>query len=198
MNPTEILSSEHRIIEIVLSCLERITEEALSKGRLERESAEQALDFIRNFADGCHHYKEEKLLFVALTEKGMPQHGGPVGQMLHEHEEGRQFVAGMARNIEAASTGDSISVREFAQNAGGYIQLLRAHILKEDGILFRMAERIFDDDDCARLLQSFSETEIHHMGEGTHARYMGLAANLAKKYGVPHELLHSASCGCGH
>lgn len=198
MNPTQILSDEHRIIEIVLSTLERITEEALQINRLDRESAEQAIDFIRNFADGCHHYKEENLLFVTLIEKGLPQQGGPVGQMLVEHEQGRQFVAGMARNVEAASSGDAGAVREFAQNAGGYVQLLRAHILKEDNVLFRMAGRILDDEDRCKLMQSFSETETHHMGEGTHARYLGLAANLAKKYGVPHELLHNASCGCSH
>ena len=53
MQPTAILSQEHRVIEVVLNCLERIAAEALESGRLDRESAEQAVDFFKTFADGC-------------------------------------------------------------------------------------------------------------------------------------------------
>lgn len=198
MNPTEVLSSEHRVIEIVLHSLERVAEEALKQGRLDRESAEQAIDIIRNFADKCHHGKEEDLLFKALVEKGMPQEGGPVGQMLLEHEQGRAFVRGMSENVAAASEGDTSAVRRFAENAGGYIQLLRAHIQKEDRVLFPMADRLLSDDDRQNLSESFNKVESEHMGEGTHARYIKLASELAKKYAVPHDILHRTSCGCGH
>jgi len=198
MNPTEVLSSEHRVIEIVLNSLECIAGEALNGGHLDREAAEQAVDIIRNFADKCHHGKEEDLLFKTLVEKGMPQEGGPVGQMLIEHEQGRAFVRGMSENIAAAAEGETAAVRRFAENAGGYVQLLRAHILKEDRVLFPMADRLLSDDDQHKLSESFERVESEHMGVGTHARYLDLAAKLAKKYDVPHEILHRTSCGCGH
>lgn len=198
MNPTEVLSSEHRVIEIVLNSLERIAGEALKSGRLDREAAERAVDIIRNFADKCHHGKEEDLLFKALVAKGMPLEGGPVGQMLLEHEQGRAFVRGMSENISAASEGETAALHRFAENAGGYIQLLRAHILKEDRVLFPMADRLLDSDDQRTLSESFERVESEHMGEGTHARYIKLAAELAKKYDVPHEILHRTTCGCGH
>jgi hemerythrin-like domain-containing protein len=198
MNPTEVLSSEHRVIEIVLSCLERMTDEALRNGKLDSEPAEQVIDIIRNFADKCHHGKEEDLLFKVLVEKGMPREGGPIGQMLLEHEQGRTFVRGMSENIPAATAGEAAAVRRFAENARGYFQLLSAHINKEDRILFPMADRLLSDDDQRKLSESFARLESEHMGEGTHTRYLTLAANLAKRYGVPHEILHNASCGCGH
>ena len=92
MKPTEILSGEHRVIEQVLTCLERIAEQCAAEGRLDRTSAEQALEFFRNFADRCHHGKEEVHLFPALEAKGFPRDGGPTGVMLHEHDQGRAHV----------------------------------------------------------------------------------------------------------
>jgi len=82
MGLTEILSDEHRVIEVVLTCLGKITEEANSTGKLDEASANQAIDVIRTFADKCHHGKEEDHLFETLVKKGMPKEGGPVGQML--------------------------------------------------------------------------------------------------------------------
>ena len=68
MRPTEILSNEHRIIEIVLECLDHIVEKAEKDGRLDRNAAEKAIDIIRNFADRCHHVKEEDHLFATLVD----------------------------------------------------------------------------------------------------------------------------------
>jgi hemerythrin-like domain-containing protein len=72
MRPTEILSSEHRVIEQVLDCLERIADNCSAQGSLNRESAEAAIDFFRTFADRCHHGKEETYLFPAMEACGFP------------------------------------------------------------------------------------------------------------------------------
>ena len=41
----EILMNEHRVIEQVLNCLEKILERCRAEGKLDRESARQALTF---------------------------------------------------------------------------------------------------------------------------------------------------------
>ena len=61
---------------------------------------ESIIDIIRNFADGLHHAKEENLFFPALEQKGFSSRQGPVAVMLHEHVEGRNFVKGIADNLE--------------------------------------------------------------------------------------------------
>ena len=199
MKPTEILSSEHRVIEVAIDCLEQISSKALSDKRLDQEAAKQVVDFIRNFADRCHHGKEENQLFVMLKEKGMSSDGGPVGQMLFEHEQGRAFVKGMADSIPEAATGSADALSRFSQNAQGYVQLLRAHIKKEDLVLFPMAERLLTEDDEQSLLNAFDKVESEHMGHGTHDKYLRLAENLAEKFGVSKEgLALGHSCGCGH
>ena len=198
MGLTKILTDEHRVIEVVLTCLEKITEEANSSGKLNEESATQAIDVIRTFADKCHHGKEENHLFATLVEKGVPKEGGPVGQMLVEHEQGRAFVKGMADNIPEAATGNSEALRKFTQNSQGYVQLLRAHIQKEDGVLFPMANKILSEEDQVQLVKAFEVVESDHMGKGTHEKYLAIIASLAKKYSVKAEYIQTGSCGCGH
>lgn len=198
MRATQILSAEHRLIEIVLTCLERMTEQAEQGGRLDRDAAEKAVDIIRNFADRCHHGKEENHLFTALAEKGLPEQGGPVGQMLHEHELGRDYVRGMDENIDGASDGGAAERGRFIENARQYIVLLRNHIQKEDRVLFPVADRMFDERDQQRLLEAFDNVESEHMGHGTHDKYLKMIFNLADKYNVAHDHLKHTSCHCGH
>src|SRR5688572_32532143 len=49
MKPTEILSSEHRVIEQVLDCLERIARQAVASGHLDRASGGRALEVLVTF-----------------------------------------------------------------------------------------------------------------------------------------------------
>jgi hemerythrin-like domain-containing protein len=71
MRPTEILSSEHRVIEQVLDCLEAMVKGLRAGKPLEEERAATALYFLRQFADACHHGKEEERLFPMLVARGM-------------------------------------------------------------------------------------------------------------------------------
>ena len=87
----EILMDEHRVIERVLDAFERM----LSLGVIDKAFTIKALDFFRQFADGCHHHKEEEQLFPAMESAGTPVEAGPIGCMLHEHELGRELVARM-------------------------------------------------------------------------------------------------------
>ncbi len=198
MGLTKILSDEHRVIEVLLTCLERVVEEATRTGKLDEASANHAIDVIRTFADKCHHGKEENHLFAMLVDKGMPKDGGPVGQMLIEHAQGREYVKGMAESIAGASAGNDIALQQFARNANGYVQLLRAHIQKEDGILFPMADRMLNEEEQKDLMRAFDSVESDHMGKGTHEKYLAIVASLAKKYKVQADHSHAGSCGCGH
>ena len=117
---------------------------------------------------------------------------------LVEHEQGRAFVKGMADNVSEAAQGNSDALSKFTQNAHGYVQLLRAHIQKEDGVLFPMANKILSEDDQKRLMKAFEAVESDHMGTGTHEKYIGIVVSLAKKYGVEASHISGHSCGCGH
>ena len=48
MQPTDILMNEHRIIEQVLNCLEKILEQCTTEKKLDTKSAKQAIEFFRS------------------------------------------------------------------------------------------------------------------------------------------------------
>lgn len=174
--PSQILSDEHRVIERVLSALDALTRRPAAQALPEWK---KALDFIRQFADACHHFKEEQVLFPAMEEHGIPKEGGPIGMMLIEHEEGRGYVRAMAAAIAAVEAGEEAANDTLGQNAQAYIRLLREHIVKEDEILYPMAERVIPVAEQSAMLARFAEHEAKDMGAGTHQRYVKLAEELA-------------------
>jgi hemerythrin-like domain-containing protein len=169
---TEVLKEEHRVIEKVLDALERLAKGAETSALAEWE---KAIDFARNFADKCHHLKEENLLFPALEEHGIPREGGPIGMMLAEHEEGRGYVRAMA----AAAGKDSVDNRQILrETANAYIRLLRQHIQKEDEVLFQMADGVLSAEEQKTLLREFEEHELKEIGAGFHEKYLKIALEL--------------------
>lgn len=191
MKPTEILSAEHRVIEQVLNCLEKMAEQAEQTGKIDGAAAD-AVAFFRTFADQCHHGKEEALLFPLMEARGFPRHGGPTGVMLSEHESGRARVRGMATAIEKTD------VKRFVEDARGFIALLRQHIEKEDHCLFTMANQAFSEADQTKLLEGFEAVERDHMGAGTHEKFLKLADDLADRYGVAKILPGNGHACCCH
>ncbi len=204
MKATEILMQEHRVIEAVLDAIDGLATKAEQVSRLDGDDARDAVSFVRNFADHCHHSKEEGILFPAMVEKGIPQAGGPIGAMLQEHEISRAHVKGMDEQIEAAEKGNLQAVRLFAEQARGYTSLLRQHINKEDHVLYRLAEQVFDDDDEKRLLAQYDHVENDHVGTGEHEKYLELGRRLARNYVEPGRLdetifdSHKSGCCHGH
>ena len=177
--PTQILSDEHRVIERVIGAVEAMVSRPI--GAL--EPWKKALDFIRHFADRCHHYKEEKVLFPALEEHGIPNDGGPIGMMLIEHEEGRAYVRSMLAAISLLETGNQAAKDSLVTSAQAYCRLLREHIQKEDDILFRMADEVIPVDEQKELLKSFEAHESEEMGAGAHEKYLKIAEELAATTG---------------
>jgi len=178
MKATDILMEEHRVIERVIASLD-IAVKRLSAGEtVPVDFFLKAADFIKGFADGCHHKKEEGVLFVALVENGMSKESGPVAMMLAEHEEGRRFTRAMREGAEQMQAGDLTVISRVTENALGYVHLLRQHIQKEDRILFPMAERTIPAAQHQQLTEAFEKIEGQETGAGIHEKYLGVAAEL--------------------
>jgi hemerythrin-like domain-containing protein len=137
------------------------------------------LEFLRNFADRCHHGKEEGHLFPLPEARGFSRQGGPTAVMLHEHEEGRGLIGALARAVEVGEP------REFVRQARAYVALLREHIRKEDQCLFPMTAGVLSAAAAESLAQRFEHVEHSDMGDGAHERLLRLANDQAERLGVP-------------
>jgi hemerythrin-like domain-containing protein len=181
MEATEILKSEHRVIEGVLETLEEAVTRLETGQTIRPGFFLDVADFNQNFADGCHHRKEEGVLFVAMADHGIPEQGGPVGVMLAEHEQGRAITRSMLVSAKQLQAGDQTARQRLAQAARGYISLLRQHIFKEDHILFPMADRVIPADQYQQVLEDFEKVESEETGHGVHEKYLDLAHRLKEE-----------------
>jgi hemerythrin-like domain-containing protein len=89
--------------------------------------------------------------------------------MLMEHEEGRRLVARIAAGDPGTRAG---AVRD-------YVRLLRAHIDKENGILFPMADAVLDERDVRSLAEAFEAAQAE----------MGPAASMKEAEAAVERLL---------
>jgi hemerythrin-like domain-containing protein len=177
MKATDILMEEHRVIEKVLDSLETAANRLSAGQSIPMDFFFKAVDFIKNFADGCHHKKEEGILFVAMDANGMPQDAEPVSIFLEEHEEGRRLTRAILEGAKRVQAGDAASTQDIAQNALNYITLLREHIQKEDHVLFPMADDIIPARQHQQLMADFDH--IEHEAE-VHEKYLRIAHELAQ------------------
>ena len=184
MYATNDLRTEHRAIERMLAVLEAAAQRLERGERVRPEVFRQAVDFVRNFADRCHHGKEEQNLFPRLEARGVPRQGGPIGVLLFEHDQGRAYVGTIAAAIDAYEADGQSAAPVIAENARGYVDLLRQHIAKEDNVLFPMADRVLTAADQAELEQSFERIETEVMGPGVHERYHRLLDDLERELGL--------------
>jgi len=181
---TEELMTEHRVIERMLAVLDAAGGRLEAGERVRPDLFREAVDFVRNFADRCHHGKEEDNLFPRLEELGVPREGGPLGVMLFEHDEGRAFIGAIADTVDAYERGDEAAAHTIARNARGYVGLLRGHIEKEERVLFPMADEVLSADDQRSLEESFERIETEVMGAGVHERYHRMLDELERELGL--------------
>lgn len=127
---------------------------------------ELVVKLIRQYADGFHHAKEENLLFPMMLQKGFSNEQGPISVMLQEHVQGRNFVKMMSEGIERYKQGDDSAIPPIYRAMQGYIDLLRAHIGKENNVLFRMADRVLSAAEQEHLLAEFAALETGNYGQG--------------------------------
>jgi hemerythrin-like domain-containing protein len=181
MSATEELKHEHRTIERMLAILEASAARVDMGQELPTEFFPKVVDFIRNFADRCHHGKEEDNLFPAMEKRGIPRQTGPIGVMLIEHDQGREYVRGMDEAGKRFASGDKISLKAALDNALGYAELLRQHIDKEENILYQMADQVLTTTDQGELLSRFQEVERERIGAGKHEEYVRLVEDLERE-----------------
>lgn len=153
------LKREHRAIESAIAALENVRTRMEQGEQVSPLLLSKFIDFIRRFADGVHHQKEEQILFPAMQAAGFPADAGPIHCMLGEHERGRALVREMSAGVERLTNGDGEGAVQFHTAAGAYAKLLTEHIYKEDNVLFRMAESIVGEEKLAKLSPQFAAAE---------------------------------------
>lgn len=165
--PTKILSKEHEVILKFIDVLMKECQEMRKSKAVNRVFFQEAIGFIREYADQLHHAKEEEILFKELCsrENQEKMHCNPIEQMLFEHNLGRDFV----RNMEESLNRNDWA--KLAENAESYSRLLQEHIFKEDRIMYPLADSVLSPEAQRAILEEFRKVEGSELSRKVQKKY---------------------------
>ncbi len=180
MTATEILKHEHQVIATVMDAAEREIRAIIPNGSITTDNIEKIIDFCRVFVESCHNAKEEEYLLPKMQERGEAGNRGLLKTIFDEHTEGRHLMQLVAHSLpQAKACAFPSCVAGVTANLKAYVELLRAHIDKENNVLFLLADRLLTSVDQQNILESFEKHEAEEVGMGVHGKYLQLAKELS-------------------
>jgi hemerythrin-like domain-containing protein len=190
---------EHELIVDVLASLQAMADRLADGGEVARQDLADFGRFFRDFADKCHHGKEEDRLFVKMVEAGFPQDSGPVAVMLSEHDAGRQEVRGLLAIGSGSGPLTEAERGRAIEHASQFVPLLYAHIQKENNILYPMAQNTISPQEFTALDRSCAAFDREIRGQLDVIELKALAASLGQRYPAdPAQLAVYGGCGACH
>lgn len=181
-SPTEMLEAEHRVIARIVGITPLLAERLEEGGVIKPDILQGIVEFMRIYADKCHHGKEEDLLFPALGEKGVPMQGCPIGALVADHVSGRSLVRRLAESAEAYVRNEPEAYEGLIGSLRGIADLYPGHIWKEDYLLFPMTNKVLNPDELDALYSEFEKVDLR-IGHDSLERLARLAGDLERQFG---------------
>lgn len=173
------LYQEHGGIVLMLKIMGEVAERLRNGDEVKKKHLEKIVEFLKNFADRCHHGKEEDILFQHLAEN--PANKRLINELLGDHKTGRDLIRGIADSLEKFKPGNP-DAYHIAVNAEGYIRLLTGHIKKENTLLFPLADKELSPELQEEIQRRFEKLEKEVIGAGKHEEYHGWLKELKQAY----------------
>lgn len=158
MKPAGPLMIEHRLIERMIRLMERHLRAMEEEGGIDERFIDVAVDFIRTYADRCHHGKEEDILFRDLAKKPLSDaHRRQMADLVAEHVYARKTVGRMLAAVQGCLAGDRESFTQVIECLRDLVAFYPGHIRKEDREFFPAAMGYLDAPEQAAMLEEFRE-----------------------------------------
>lgn len=178
MTPAKILISEHKHILEALE-LEKQAVLILQNGdRPEKKFFTNLIEFLRGFADKCHHAKEENIFLPALCQAS-EEYKRLADYIYKDHARGRELVTSLEENVDKYYGGYVSARAMIISSANEYIVLLTRHIKNEDEF-FPVAEKTLPAEMVMRMSDDFENIEMEEIGEGVHDKFVSLLEETKK------------------
>ena len=174
-SPAGPLMHEHRVIERMIGVMQHQLDGIATEHRVDATTIDQVTDFIRTYADRCHHGKEEDILFARLADKPLtPELAKDMQGLIEDHARGRVLTRELVEANQRYREGDEPSLETIANKMTELVEFYPVHIAKEDRHFFKPALECFDEAERTRMLADFDEFERQLL----HEKYEGVVAAL--------------------
>lgn len=156
--PIGILMIEHRIIERLINLMDAQAEEADKENKINPDFLVFAIDFLKTYADKCHHGKEEDILFKTLEQKSLSsEHGDMVNNLLQDHIISRKMVAALGELKDRYLHADKSALKNITGCIQNLVVLYRRHIEKEDKDFFLPIMEYLNEQEQSKMLKDFQD-----------------------------------------
>jgi hemerythrin-like domain-containing protein len=179
-SPAGPLLHEHRLIERMLAVMTRKLETAERVGAIDPLFVDTATDFIRTYADACHHGKEEDILFRRLASKDLdPGLAQAMADLIEDHLRGRSLTRRLVEANKCYADGDRSALPDIEADLRALIEFYPVHIDKEDHHFFKPALAYFTEKEQADMLAAFTAFDSPTI----HDRYLAIVERLERAVG---------------
>ena len=158
MMPIAPLMIEHRLIERMIRQIKMHVDRFRTNREADPTFIDVAIDFIRTYADGCHHGKEEDILFRELKKKSLSEeHARIMKELMAEHILGRKSTKIVADAKERYIGGNAASLSEIIDALSLLADFYPRHIEKEDHHFFLPVMDYFTKEEQDAMLTEMRE-----------------------------------------
>ncbi len=171
------LKHDHHVIQQVVAGMSAVAELLDSGKQVDPSVLADLVQFLRVFADQCHHEKEEQHLFPLLAAKANPSTRQELQSLEREHRSAKELVARLAKVAEVYIQSPEVVRYRLVDLLEQLAELYPAHIWKEDFLLFPLAQQSLSTTEQQDLQEKFEDVE-HEVGEDVHAGFEMLAKKL--------------------
>jgi len=156
MLPIGPLMKEHRKIERMVALIASEAESLAGDDLVEPhlEFIDAAVTFMREYADECHHGKEEDILFAALRKREISdEHQSILERLLADHERGRELIRALDDASDRWEDGEDDARGEIVEALQGVADLYPDHIRTEDKQFFIPAMDYLDNEEKEDMME---------------------------------------------
>ncbi|NHJ86962.1 MAG: cation-binding protein [Asgard group archaeon] len=165
--PIAPLMIEHRLIEKMIALMNDVLLKIKEKQTIDLRFIDVAVDFIRIYADKCHHGKEEAILFRELAKKKLSsEHKKIMKELVEEHKKGRKLVGKLVAAKESYISGIVLALNDIVEIMQELVDFYPKHIEKEDKHFFKPVMNYFTQEERDQLLNEeyeFDKGFIHQV-----------------------------------
>ncbi|HUX12828.1 MAG TPA: hemerythrin domain-containing protein [Spirochaetia bacterium] len=169
MMPVGPMMIEHRLIERMIGEIGKEADRLEAGGTPDPDFVDQAVDFIRSYADECHHGKEEDILFRELGKKNLsPEDDKLMRELVADHAKGRALTRKIVEANQRYRSGDRNSISVIVDCMKELREFYPVHIAKEDRHFFQPAMRYFTEEERDEMLEegfAYDQRLIHRRYE---------------------------------
>ena len=176
-SPAGPLIAEHRVIERMLAVLQAQLGVIAETRHVDPGLIDTATDFIRTYADRCHHGKEEDILFRRLADKPLDAElAQAMASLIEDHVRGRSMTRRLIEANGLFRLGDASALDMIEECVRDLVDFYPTHIAKEDRHFFKPCLEYFTDAEKQAMLADFEEFDRALI----HEKYRGIVEGLER------------------